>query len=116
MRDVRLINSHCLGRPSPRVAGESAGTRPPASRREGGIAVSEMLARLRQTADADFYKQYEWRARMASLAEFLEREDCLPRWVPKVDRALRRLPLIEPPPEYPEEEYVPEYEDYGPYP
>jgi hypothetical protein len=75
-----------------------------------------MLVRLRRRARDDFYEQYGWRADIASIADFLERERCLSSWVPRIDRALRRLPLAEPPPEY-EEEYIPEdYEDPGPYP
>jgi hypothetical protein len=74
-----------------------------------------MLIRLGRRADADFYEQYQWRDDIAAIAGFLERRRCLPSWVPRMDRALRRLPLAEPPPEY-EEEYVPEPEDYGPYP
>jgi hypothetical protein len=68
-----------------------------------------MLARLGRRANADFYEQYGWREQIAAMADFLEREGCLAPWVPRVDRALKRLPLAEPPPEY-EEEYVPEPE------
>ena len=62
--------------------------------------------------------QYRWRGQIAGMADFLEHRGCLAPWVPRVDRALRRLPLAEPPPEYVEEEYVPEPEpeDYGRYP
>ena len=116
-RDVLLIESHCLGRPRPRLAGEPAGTNRPASARQAGAAVDSLLARLGRRANADFYEQYRWRDQIAAMAYFLERSGCLAPWVPRVDRALRRLPLAEPPPEY-EEEYVPEPEpeDYGPYP
>jgi hypothetical protein len=116
-RDVHLITSHCLGRPLPRLAGE-----PPraghgsASARQAGVGVSSLLARLGRRADAEFYEQYRWRGQIAGMADFLERKGCLARWVPRIDRALRRLPLAEPP-DY-VEEYVPEPEpeDYGRYP
>ena len=114
-RDVGLIVSHCLRRPGPRLAGEPQGIRRRASARQAGAAVSSMLARLGRRADAGFNEQYRWREQIAAVADLLERKGCLARWVGRVDRALRRLPLAEPPPEY-YEEYVPEPEDYGPYP
>jgi hypothetical protein len=54
-----------------------------------------------------------WRADLGWLAGRLERSECLPAQVPRIDRALRLLPL----PELiePEEVYEPEY-DYEPYP
>jgi hypothetical protein len=117
-RDVRLITSHCLGRPRPRLAGEPprAGHRS-ASARQAGVSVSSLLARLERRADAEFYEQYRWRGQIAAMADFLEHNGCLARWVPRIDRTLRRLPLAEPPPDY-VEEYVPEPEpeDYGRYP
>ena len=52
-----------------------------------------------------------WRADLGWLAGRLERSECLPAQVPRIDRALRLLPL----PELiePEEVYEPEY-DYEP--
>lgn len=52
-----------------------------------------------------------WRADLGWLAGRLERSECLPAQVPRIDRALRLLPL----PELiePEEVYEPEY-GYGP--
>jgi hypothetical protein len=51
-----------------------------------------------------------WRADLGWLAGRLERSECLPAQVPRIDRALRLLPL----PELiePEEVYEPEYEMY----
>jgi hypothetical protein len=51
----------------------------------------------------DAEKNVGWRADLGSIAGELERLDCLLDQVPRLDRALRRLPLPEV--EYPEEEY-----------
>lgn len=54
-----------------------------------------------------------WREELGYIAGRLERHRCLPAQVPRIDRALRRLPL---PAIYePEDYYEPEYE-YEPYP
>jgi hypothetical protein len=109
-RDVRLITSHCLGRPRTRLSGESprAGRRP-ASAGQAGAAVASLLARFKRRAYAEFYEQYRWRGQVAGMADFLEHRRCLTPWIARVDRTLRRLPLAEPPPEH-VEEYEPEYE------
>ena len=54
-----------------------------------------------------------WREELGYIAGRLEHHECLPAQVPRIDRALRRLPL----PELyePEYDYAPEYE-YEPYP
>jgi hypothetical protein len=61
-------------------------------------------------ADGDDEDNLAWRADLGWLAGQLERRECLSPQVPRIDRALRRLPL----PELiePEEVYEPEYEMY----
>ena len=67
----------------------------------------------RDIADGDDEDNLAWREDLGWLATQLERSECLPAQVPRIDRALRLLPL----PELiePEEVYEPEY-DYEPYP
>jgi hypothetical protein len=101
-RDIRLISLYCRHVP-------------PTTAREAGAAVGALIKRLRRRAGADVWEQHDWRLHMAEVAGFLERRACLPRWVPRIDRALRRLPLAEPPPEAPEYDYEPEQPDYEPY-
>ena len=55
-----------------------------------------------------------WREDLGWFAGQLERSDCLTAQVPRIDRALRRLPLPELAP--PEEVYEPDYDYESPYP
>ena len=55
-----------------------------------------------------------WREDLGWVAGQLERSECLTAQVPRIDRALRRLPLPELTP--PEELYAPEYDYEPPYP
>ena len=68
----------------------------------------------RDIASGDDEDNLAWREDLGWLAGQLERSECLPAQVPRIDRALRLLPL----PELiePEEVYEPEYDYEPPYP
>jgi hypothetical protein len=103
---IRALRSHCTG------ARWNVPNAPvPRARRSDAIhAVTLLLRHARRSGDED---NLAWREDLAALAGTLERLDCLPGQVPRIDRALRLLPL--PVPEEPEYGYEPEpYEPYYP--
>ncbi len=99
-RDADTVTSHCRG-------GQ-------ASAREATAAVGRLIRRMRKHAAGDVWEQHGWRKLLTAVADLFERERCLPELVPTIDRALRRLPLAEPPPEW-EPEPEPEYDYEPPY-
>ena len=72
-----------------------------------GLLIDHARRVIRSGGDED---NLAWREDLGWLAGQLERSECLTAQVPRIDRALRRLPL----PELiePEEVYEPEYEMY----
>jgi hypothetical protein len=75
-------------------------------------AVDELVAAVPAYAGSSYRRQLPVRRLLVDLADFLEREDCLRRLVPRVDRAARQLALPDPPEpveaDVPDEE-APEY-------
>jgi hypothetical protein len=102
---VATLTSFCLDRPW-RVRNRPA-RRP---RRADAVAAIELWIRHAREDIREWPHDAEtnvgWRADLGSIAGDLERLGCLLDQVPRIDRALRRLPLPEV--EYPEEEY-PDY-------
>jgi hypothetical protein len=103
---LATLRSFCLDRP--RRVRNGTERRP---RRTDAVAAIELwIEHAREDIRAwpyDAETNLDWRSDLGSIASDLERLGCLLDQVPRIDRALRRLPLPEL--EYPEEDYP----DYG---
>jgi hypothetical protein len=91
---LRTLKAVCTGR---------------ARKGHGAPAISLLIDHARRAVESgDDELNLAWREDLGWLAGQLERSRCLTAQVPRIDRALRRLPLPELTP--PEELYEPEYE------
>ena len=96
---------------------EDPSTAPPpsaAARRRAIQGVNLLASALDQYYGSSYNRQLPVRRLMATVAFYLEREDCLRGLARRLDRAQRLVDLPDPPePEVvPEEDYEPNYDDY----
>jgi len=82
-------------------------------REEAREAVDRLIRSTRGYATASYEREVRLHDLLVVVATFLEREHCLPDQVARVDRAIRLLPLPQPPPPVEAEE---PQDDEPPYP
>ena len=99
---LRTVRSHCLGR-SRRLSNQRSRGRQIASRAEALRALSRLRSMAHHHQAADDVDNVAWRDLIAGAGDFLERTECLPGAIPRMDRELRFFETPEPEETYEED-------------